>query len=58
MKYRTVLILLSLILVFMLFAAIASLITNIILGYTGFKDIKSYENLVVLQPNCTNTYFT
>lgn len=56
MKYRTVLIVLSLILVFMLFAALASLTVNIILGYSGFKDIKSKENLVVLQPNCTSKY--
>ena len=58
MKYRTALILLSVILLFMLFATVASLITNIILGYSGFKNIKSKENLVMLQTNCTNTYFT
>jgi hypothetical protein len=40
----------------MLFAALASLTVNIILGYSGFKDIKSKENLVVLQPNCTSEY--
>lgn len=58
MKYRTVLILLSVILLFMLFAAVASLITNVILGYSGFKNIKSKDNLVVLQNNCPNKYFT